>query len=230
MKRMAVCFLLLLAVLSVASCAREAGRSRFKIDGLDDLLRALDRAGAHVAETALLGQPAFKTPAAILQVNQSIVHIYEYENQELRETISSALAPDGSAVGDTPLAWSGRVNIWVVGRLIIVYPGTDGGTILLLSGLVGDPIDRPEGVLDEPYPPALTAAIELLANSLAIDPGAVEVLSFQAVIWPDSCLGLPEQDERCQHEENSGYRIHLRAVGAVYEVRSDTTGLNLRLK
>jgi hypothetical protein len=115
-----------------------------------------------------------------------------------------------------------------MGRLIVVYPGTDGGLILLLSGLLGDSITQPISHVDEPYPPAVSAAIQSLADSLGINPGRIEVLNYEVVDWPDTCLGIPEPGVACAQVVTPGWRITLIVDGQSYDVNADEYGDNLR--
>jgi hypothetical protein len=126
------------------------------------------------------------------------------------------------------MAWPDRPHIWAAGRLIVVYVGTDGGTVLLLEGILGDPITEEGEAGEAPYPPAVTAAIRSLSQELGIDPGVVEVLGYEGVDWPDTCLGLPRPEEACGQVITSGWRIRLRAGGAEYELRTDALGTAVR--
>jgi hypothetical protein len=164
----------------------------------------------------------------MFQVDQSLVHMYEYPDLKSRLEVSQTISQDGMIIEWTPVTWPDRPNIWATGRLIVVYPGTDGGLILLLCGLLGDPITRPVPPADEPYPPAVSAAIQSLSESLDMNPGRIEVLSYEPVDWPDSCLGLPETGEACAEVVTSGWKITLMVSGQSYEVRADQYGDQLR--
>ncbi len=124
--------------------------------------------------------------------------------------------------------WADKPNIWASGRLMVVYLGTDGGTILLLSGILGDPLTQPAGEQGGPYPPAVVAAIAAVAREDQVDPGVIEVVAYAAAQWPDTCLGLPKPAEACAQHVTSGWRIQLRVSGQTVVIRSDDVGGVLR--
>jgi hypothetical protein len=85
-------------------------------------------------------------------------------------------------------------------------------------------------VVDEPYPPAVAAAIEALSQSLGSDPTSIQVTGFEPVEWPDACLGLPEAGELCAQAVTPGWQIRLTAGTRTYEARTDLLGQKVRLK
>lgn len=124
----------------------------------------------------------------------------------------------------------GKPRIWAADSMIVQYPGEDGATILLVSGLLGDPVPSVGGVTGGPYPPAVTAAIALVAREAEIPPERVAVSSYEAVAWSDTCLGWAAPDEQCQGPEVAGWRILLQAGGEEFEVHSDKIGERIRLR
>ncbi len=77
---------------------------------------------------------------------------------------------------------------------------------------------------------AVEAAKILLANELTLDPGQITVFQLQAITWPDSCLGLPAQDEACSAVETPGFRVTLTVGKTNYTYHTDLTGDNIRLE
>jgi hypothetical protein len=201
-----------------------------RIETADDLRAALRQAGASVAETAVLPHPPLGVPAWTWQVNQSMVNVYEFGSQHERQEATSRFSQDGLALDGLPLMWSDRPSLWSVGRLIVLYVGTDGGTVLLLDGLLGDPVNAPAPVLDEPYPPSIAAAIAYLAERTNLDPGTIGVVSFEEVEWPDTCLGIYLPDEDCAQVMTPGWRVLLRAGDRPYEVHTDALGSIVRIE
>jgi hypothetical protein len=223
-----LCYVFLVSIW-LASCRSGAPPVERKIETADDLVAALGDAGRAVIETTEAGIPAFGVPARMLQVDQTIVQVYEYVNVEARIAISQTISPYGEAVDETVMVWPDRPKFWATGRLIVIYNGTDGGMILLLSGLLGDPLAWSSTLVDEPYPPAVTAAIQYIAYSLNVEPARVEVLNIEAVDWPDSCLSLPEPVERCVEVITPGWHIFLWVEGQIYQVSTDQFGEDVRL-
>ena len=222
-------FHMFLVSMWLASCRSGPLPVERKIETADDLVAALGDAGKTVIETTEVGVPAFGVPPRMLRVDQAVVQVYEYVNVEARIAISQTISPDGEAVDGTAIVWPDRPKFWATGRLIVVYTGTDGGIILLLDGLLGDPLTRSSTLVDEPYPPSVTAAIQYIAYSLDVEPARVEVLGFEAVDWPDSCLGLPEAAEGCVKVITPGWLISMRVEGQIYRVSTDQFGKDIRL-
>ena len=122
----------------------------------------------------------------------------------------------------------GRRYLWVGQYLILLYAGNDGGTVLLVESLFGDPIIGPPAPGDEPYPPAIPAAIQTVAAALGVEPTDVEVLAYEMRDWPDACLDYKELDEICDEEITPGWRIDLRQGNVEIEVHTDMLGMNIR--
>ena len=194
------------------------------------LITALREAGASVEDTAIAAPPGFNARAArTLQVDQGLVYVYEYAEAEEAEAVTTRLAPDGLSLSGTPLPWEGRVSAWQAGQIVVVYPGTEGGLVLLLSGLLGDPLTaQPEGP-EEPYPPAVAAALVAWADSQALDPADVEVIGYTAAEWLDGCLGLPTSGESCAPGAVRGWVVDLRAGERTGSAHTDDLGLQVRL-
>ena len=127
-----------------------------------------------------------------------------------------------------PVDWPAPPNIWTAGRLIVVYPGVDGGTVLLLSGLLGDPITFEAPVIDEPYPPAVLVAIGAAADAAGALPQDVQVISYESRERTDSCLGLPGPDEMCAEAIQLGWIVRLNVGGTQIVYRVDDVGAELR--
>ena len=222
-----VCWLALAAAMWIAGCQ----------PGVEDgfasaraLTAALRQAGATVEEAAVLAPPAFEAQAArTLQINDGLVYVYEFAEAAEAQAIALRLAPDGLSLPGEPLPWEGRVSAWWAGRILVVYPGTDGGVVLLLSGLLGDPLTAlPEGP-EEPYPPAVAAAMAAWAESQGLAPASVDVVDYTAAEWLNGCLGLPKPGESCTPGAVSGWVVKLRAGDLSGSAHTDDLGLQVRL-
>jgi hypothetical protein len=84
-----------------------------------------------------------------------------------------------------------------------------------------------ESLDDTPSGPAIAARKDL-ANRLRVPAESIAIVSETERIWRDTCLGLPEAGESCAAMQIPGYHIQLRAAGAGYSYRTDTTGTALR--
>jgi hypothetical protein len=216
--------------LILSACGDSVRRSPPALETTEDFLLALREAGARVADAAILGMPNLGVTGQVFQVNDGLVHVYEYESETQREEISATISLDGNAVQGIRVNWPDRPNIWAVNQLIVVYSGTDGGLILLLDGLLGDPITEIGSPLGEPYPPGVTATIQYLAEELVVDPSDVVVVQYEAVNWSNSCLGLSEPEEMCAEVITPGWRVLLRVDQREHELHTDDLGMNIRIK
>lgn len=86
------------------------------------------------------------------------------------------------------------------------------------------------GVPDEPFPPAVVAAMGELAQEIGVEPAAVEVVGYTTVEWPDSCLGLPRTGEDCSEAITPGWGVELRVRGVRYRVHTDQFGVEVRVR
>jgi hypothetical protein len=79
---------------------------------------------------------------------------------------------------------------------------------------------------------ASSAAVDMarlaLAERLGITIDQVTVVSQVPVEWPDSCLGLPAEDELCAMMITPGYEITLQAAGEVQVFHTNEDGSSVR--
>jgi hypothetical protein len=71
---------------------------------------------------------------------------------------------------------------------------------------------------------AVSAATQALVQFKGAADDQIEVISVEAITWPDSCLGIPQSNMACAEAEVPGYRIVLQLDGATYEYHTDGTG------
>jgi hypothetical protein len=215
-----------LVLLSYA-CSRTGTPMTRSYGSIDDLLNSLEDTGAKTA-TIGLEAPIFDVDSQAITLNGEVSEIYEFESVDARESgviYLQSLLEDAWTNTENELA---SARIWSYDRLIVVYFGRDGGTILLLSGLLGDPIQKPGLADDEPYPPAVPAAIQALAEANGEDPSFVKVLTYTFVEWSDGCLDYPHLNELCTQALTPGWRIVLQLGEREVEVHSDEMGGEIR--
>jgi len=194
---------------------------------IDELLNTLEDTGAKTVTTDLEA-PIFDVDSRTITLNGEVSEIYEFDSVDARESgviYLQSLLEDAWTNTENELA---SARIWSHDRLIVVYFGRDGGTILLLSGLLGDPIQKPGLANDEPYPPAVPAAIQALAEANDEDPSFVKVLTYTFVEWRDGCLEYPHPKELCTQALTPGWRIVLQLREREVEVHSDEMGGEIR--
>lgn len=200
--------------ISVSACRRESLPPGPVIVTTQDLIEALHDAGAEVEPTAQAtlrpGLPGGQT----FLVGTEQIEVFEFESVQVRDRVQEDVLEAG---GSFP-------RLWAHGRLIVAYDGLDGATIALLSGLLGDLVLPPQDSVVEPYPPAVAAAIAWLSQASGVDPGAVRVIGYEPVDWPDACLGLAEADELCASVITPGWKIVLQTDTQPVIIRTDELG------
>lgn len=216
--------LMLSAVL--AACSAKSPPTPPPIHDVSELRQALEAAGVSIEELDSSAPPVSGAEVSSWRVRGEVVHIFVFSDRAARdsgaETLVSVEAPDAAA--------GQEIQLWAHEDFVVVYPGTDGGTVLLISALLGDPQTQEVAGPDEPYPPAVSAAQQELALDLNVSPAVITVLEYTPVTWPDSCLGLAGKQEICALAETPGWKIEMRVNGEVYTVRADSFGNTLRLE
>lgn len=185
------------------------------------LQEALSEAAGNVRMGESLEAAPDDSTGSALWLGDERIEVYAFSDLEDRRNAQAALLSQGSPQPGG--------HLWGAGHLLVRYRGGEGGTVLLLSGLLGDPLTLPESP-GEPYPPGVTAAIRTLAEREGVTPNQVEVVQFESAIWEDECLEAPRADERCPPGQVEGWRVQLRAAGSTYEVRTDATGQEVRIR
>lgn len=72
--------------------------------------------------------------------------------------------------------------------------------------------------------PAQMAALSLLSQTLNLPPGQINLVSTEAMTWPDGCLGVARPGVMCTQALVEGYRVLLEVGGRQYEVRTNLSG------
>ena len=72
--------------------------------------------------------------------------------------------------------------------------------------------------------PAQQAVITLLSSRLNLPADQIKVVSTQAVIWPDACLGVPRIGMMCTNQQVPGFVVVLETNGAQYEFHTNIDG------
>jgi hypothetical protein len=186
----------------------------------EELERALRQAGADIEEAR--GELLIPSvPGKMLRVNGELLQIGDLDPED--DVIEAALQE--SAV---PTDRRAVPLIWIGSGWFAVYDGQDGGLILLLSGLLGDPLHAAPDAVEEPFPPAVPFAMRALAAAKSRTPQEIRVLSYQPAVWPDACLGLGESGEACAPVETPGWLIQVVLGEKTYDLHSDEAGATIR--
>jgi hypothetical protein len=93
-----------------------------------------------------------------------------------------------------------------------------------------------ESPLEEPTPAAdgeeLDAGAlvrQILAQQLQLNLDQIEIVSVEAVDWPDACLGVYTADMMCAQVITPGYRVILAVDGQQYEYHTNLDGSSVQL-
>ena len=100
----------------------------------------------------------------------------------------------------------------------------------LLAGGVSDRTPPPGGTaVPAGLPAPVAAARDYLAEIFERDPVEIQVVSVTSQQWPDSCLGVPEEDEVCAQVITPGYEVVLGLSENEYIFRTNGDGTIVRL-
>ncbi|MGD2058128.1 MAG: hypothetical protein PVI04_05300 [Anaerolineales bacterium] len=218
--------LLIGALLSVliAACRGEALPTQAPIESVADFEQALLAAGVQAEQPPGAAPELPGLQVQTWKLSGESVYIVSWG-----ETSGRGEALDELTAADSPFLLQGQeLQVWERETFMVVYPGSEGGVVLLIDGLLGDPSTYQVSGPDEPYPPAISAAQLVLSEELDVPPSQVSVIDYEPALWPDSCLGLSGGGETCEKVETSGWRIELRVDGQNYLLRSDAIGGQIR--
>ena len=101
---------------------------------LVDNLRA---AGATVDPAGTVMQPFFVPQSQLLTVNGEDVQVFEFDSGEEAATAASTVSADGSSIGATMVTWVAPPRFYQGGKLIVIYVGSGGGVIDILTAVMG---------------------------------------------------------------------------------------------
>jgi hypothetical protein len=107
------------------------------IGGHVEFVDTLRAAGANVEPTGPVTQPFFTPEGHILKVNGADVQVFEYENEEAMESEASQIAPDGGSTSTTMITWMDAPHFYKLGRIIVLYVGSDTAMLDLLEQVLG---------------------------------------------------------------------------------------------
>lgn len=124
--------------------------------------------------------------------------------------------PSATGAADESEADSGRATI-------IVTPVTvDLGDVTPATTPESEEaVEMPVPGVPDPAQTMAGKATSDLAQYLNVDPGAIEVVSIEAVEWPDSSLGCPRPGQSYLTVITPGFKITLQVHGREFEYHTD---------
>jgi len=88
-----------------------------------------------------------------------------------------------------------------------------------------EPSPQPtQGHIPVDLSPAQLAALKALEDELGISAEKIQILSVEAVNWPNGCLGVVHMGVMCTQQIVPGFRIVLEANGEKYEFHTNQDG------
>lgn len=111
-----------------------------EIGGYVELVDVLRQAGASVEPQGAVQQEFFPVGAQVIQVDGQDVQVFEFADPEAQQAAAAQISPDGSTIGTTMVTWVEPPHFWAKGRVIVLYVGSDAGTIDLLGQVLGEQI------------------------------------------------------------------------------------------
>jgi hypothetical protein len=187
------------------------------------LVESLRQSGAVVEPVGTIDANFFPVGGQIINVDGQRVEVYEFANEEQRTHSSNFISKSGFQVGNAMIDWTDQPNFWAKGSLIVLYVGKDEATIERLSEHIGEPVTRH---FSEPvfYPEAVLASLSALSSETGTAQEQIEVLGYEFVQWPDSCLGMSSPHTLCAQVITPGYRVMLSLEGETYIYHTNETG------
>lgn len=131
--------LLAATVLTFAGCGSNATATPVEAPVIEDqasLIAGLQAAGAAVEVGDSVIQDFFTPEGTIVRVNGQDLQVFEYDTAEDMESEASLVAPDGGSIGTSMVMWVDAPHFYKIGRMIVLYVGSDQGTLDLLQQVV----------------------------------------------------------------------------------------------
>ena len=107
------------------------------VEDKDGLIAALKASGATVEMGDSVSQPFFTPEGNIIKVNAADVQVFEYESAEAMESEASEVSSDGGSIGTSMVSWMDTPHFYKIGRMIVLYVGSDTTVLELLEGILG---------------------------------------------------------------------------------------------
>ncbi len=126
------------------------------------------------------------------------------------------------------------LTILLAAGLVLAACGEPAATVIPTDVPISAPTPEPATAVPEPtteptqipvdLTPAQLAAIQDLAVTLNIDVAQIQLVSTEAVDWPDGCLGVHLPDVMCTQAIVPGFNLLLAANGQPYEYHTNQDG------
>ena len=130
-------FILLAALLVTACGLQPASAERNTVTDYASLVEALKAAGATVEASDPVSQAFLSPEGQGLKVNGQDIQVFEYPDEAAAEQEAQTISPNGSSTTTTMITWIDAPHFYRSGKLIVIYIGSDAGTLEIFESLLG---------------------------------------------------------------------------------------------
>lgn len=102
------------------------------------LVAALQKSGLTVTEEGSVDQPFLSLRGVSLKAGSEFLQVFEYPDEAAAQKDVAKIAADGSIQGYR-IDWLGPPHFYRVGRMVVIYPGTDQAVLTALESALGKP-------------------------------------------------------------------------------------------
>jgi hypothetical protein len=116
-------------------------------------------------------------------------------------------------------------------RWILVLLGAALALVACSTSRSNIPATQANPALEEALPPDVALNVQnQIGETLGVPLESIQIQDVQKMDWPNSCLGLPEDNEVCAEVITPGWLLTFNIDNQVYRYRVDTTGTVIRLE
>lgn len=173
-----------------------------------------------VAEEAL--GPARAALADFLGVDEDALEMERIEDAEWSDGCLGLGGPDESCLAAITPGYAITFNVG--GESYVVRTDLEGNAVRVEAAA-----EQAPGESEGDAPEAALAALEQLALEAGVSAEEIEIVTWSAEEWSDSCLGLGGPEESCLQAITPGYLVLLRAGEKEFSVRTDASGDVVRI-
>lgn len=101
------------------------------------LVKALEATGATVEPLQESQLSLFDIAAQSIELNGAQVQVFEFAGEAAAQAAADTVGEDGTSIGNAAMRWAGAPHFYKMGRLIVLYVGSDGDVLSLLESVLG---------------------------------------------------------------------------------------------
>ena len=91
-----------------------------------------------------MDEPFFGNRAVFVNANGQDIQVFEFSDEASQQAAAATIQANGYIVGQSAVDWISQPYFFAADNLIVLYVGTDPAMVDLLTGLMGDPLTRPQ--------------------------------------------------------------------------------------